>query len=161
MIFFDFNGIIIESFVERRRIGCRGIEDDKYKILIERQVKVIVKFWEYTIVDGDLYSLAFIKSCLQLFIQLYWRRSKKSESRLDLGRHLMQFSFENKQQFICFRARQKNKEHSLEIFYMDSPDKTHSIYLNPQEVILLEIAISKAINLLAPASRETDEVFDL
>ncbi len=47
-------------------------------------------------------------------------------------------------------ARQKNGIQSLEISVADNGMPAGEVYLSGQEVIMLDIAIGKAINLLSP-----------
>ena len=54
------------------------------------------------------------------------------------------------QQSLCLVARQKNSIHSLEIILIENGKTANNIYLSGQEVIMLDIAIGKAINLLSP-----------
>ncbi len=53
-------------------------------------------------------------------------------------------------QSLYLVARQKNGIHYLEISLIEKGKTANNIYLSGQEVIMLDIAIGKAINLLTP-----------
>jgi len=94
-------------------------------------------------------ELATVKSTLNYFMQAYWKRSSKASSKIELATAL-KHDYGVQQQSLCLVARQKNSIHSLEISLIENGKTANNIYLSGQEVIMLDIAIGKAINLLTP-----------
>lgn len=147
MIEFNFKGISVSATVEMERYDYRD-NGGHYKTRFNRNTLVKANFWGFTI-DNDLYELAMVKSSLNYFMQAYWKRSSKAGSRIELVTMLKRYNGGN-QQALYLVARQKDGIHSLEISLVEKGAPSGKIYLNGQEVIMLDIAIGKAINLLTP-----------
>ena len=113
-----------------------------------RNMVVTVGFWDFVIVN-NLYELAMVKSTLSYFMQAYWKRSSKTGSKIELATVLFHDD-EFNPQALNMIARQKNGIQSLEISVADNGMPAGEVYLSAQEVIMLDIAIGKAINLLSP-----------
>lgn len=147
MIEFNFKGISVSATVEMERYDYRD-NGGHYKTRFNRNTLVKASFWGFAI-DNDLYELATVKSSLNYFMQAYWKRSSKAGSKIELVTALKRNKGGNPQALYLV-ARQKDGIHSLEISLVEKGAPTGKIYLNGQEVIMLDIAIGKAINLLTP-----------
>ena len=147
MIEFNFKGISISATVEMERYDYRD-NGGHYKTRFNRNTLVKANFWGF-VIDNDLYELAMVKSSLNYFMQAYWKRSSKAGSKIELVTMLKRYNGGN-QQALYLVARQKDGIHSLEISLVEKGAPVGKIYLNGQEVIMLDIAIGKAINLLTP-----------
>ncbi len=147
MIEFNFKGISVSATVEMERYDYRD-NGGHYKTRFNRNTLVKANFWGFAI-DNDLYELATVKSSLNYFMQAYWKRSSKAGSKIELVTVLKRNNGGNPQALYLV-ARQKDGIHSLEISLVEKGAPTGKIYLNGQEVIMLDIAIGKAINLLTP-----------
>lgn len=90
-----------------------------------------------------------VKSTLSYFMQAYWKRSSKAGSKIELATVLFHDDDFNPQALNMI-ARQKNGIQSLEISVTDNGMPAGEVYLSGQEVIMLDVAIGKAINLLSP-----------
>ena len=147
MIDFNFKGISVSATVEMERYDYRD-NGGHYKTRFNRNTLVRANFWGF-VIDNDLYELAMVKSSLNYFMQAYWKRTSKAGSKIELVTMLKRYNGGN-QQALYLVARQKDGIHSLEISLVEKGAPSGKIYLNGQEVIMLDIAISKAINLLTP-----------
>jgi len=147
MIEFNFKGISVSATVEMERYDYRD-NGGHYKTRFNRNTLVKANFWGFAI-DNDLYELATVKSSLNYFMQAYWKRSSKAGSKIELVTVLKRNNGGNPQALYLV-ARQKDGVHFLEISLVEKGAPTGKIYLNGQEVIMLDIAIGKAINLLTP-----------
>ena len=147
MIEFNLKGISITATVEMERYDFRD-KGGHYKTRFNRNTLVKADFWGF-VVDNDLTELATVKSTLNYFMQAYWKRSSKAGSKIELATAL-KHDYGVQQQSLSLVARQKNSIHSLEIFLIENGKTANNIYLSGQEVIMLDIAIGKAINLLTP-----------
>lgn len=145
MIRFNYRGIMVEATAKLQRIDycdANGIRRTRF----ERNVYVNASFWNFEI-DNDLYEFSFIKSSLNYFMQAYWKRSSKQGRKIELSTFL---EHPATGQELHFTARQKGNRQSLEISLYDCLCLHEQIYLSSQEVIMLDIVISKAISLLSP-----------
>lgn len=145
MVKFDYRGVRIEATVEMKRSDYKdanNVGSTRY----DRNVFVVVQFWNFVICN-DLYELAMVKSTLNYFKQAYWKRSTKQGAKIELATSLEHNDTVQKLKFI---AKQKNNIYSLEVSLTGNGQQLESIYLSGQEVIMLDIAISKAISLLTP-----------
>ena len=154
MIQFNLKGISVEAEIEMTQQDykdCGG----HYRTRFDKEVRVIVRFWKFTI-NGNLTELAHIKSTLNYFMQAYWKRTSKEGNRIELAETLQHSKDTHTidQQLILI-ARQKNKQHFLEITMLENRKAHGQIYLNGREVIMLDIAIAKAISLLSSDYRCT------
>lgn len=147
MIEFNFKGISVSATVEMERYDYRD-NGGHYKTRFNRNTLVKANFWGF-VIDNDLFELATVKSSLNYFMQAYWKRSSKAGSKIELATVLKRNNCGNSQALYLV-ARQKDGIHSLEISLVEKGAPTGKIYLNGQEVIMLDIAIGKAINLLSP-----------
>lgn len=147
MIEFNFKGISVSATVEMERYDYRD-NGGHYKTRFNRNTLVRANFWGF-VIDNDLYELAMVKSSLNYFMQAYWKRTSKAGSKIELVTMLKRYNSGN-QQALYLVARQKDGIHSLEISLVEKGAPSGKIYLNGQEVIMLDIAIGKAINLLTP-----------
>jgi|GEM_PF-786324 len=157
MIEYDYKGIKVEATVEMEQhdyVDAGG----HCRVRFEKNIKVGVRFWKF-LVDGNLTELAFIKSTLNYFMQCYWKRTSKEGSRIELMKtihHSHKSHFVNPLS-LGFMARQKNKKHYLEISLLENGNPAGEVYLDGPEVLMLDIAIGKAISLLAPKMIESEE----
>lgn len=147
MIEFNFKGISVSATVEMKRYDYRD-NGGHYKTRFNRNTLVKANFWGF-VIDNDLYELATVKSTLNYFMQAYWKRSSKAGSKIELATSLKCNNGGNPQGLYLV-ARQKHGIHSLEISLIEKGTPAGKIYLSAQEVIMLDIAIGKAINLLSP-----------
>jgi hypothetical protein len=74
----------------------------------------------------------------------------KEGSKIDLEKALHRNDPCGGAQSLWFIARQKNKKHYLYVCLQSKGNTINEIYLDEIEVAMLEIALSKAINLLTP-----------
>jgi len=147
MIEFNFKGISVSATVDMERYDYRD-NGGHYKTRFNRNTLVKANFWGF-VIDNDLFELAMVKSSLNYFMQAYWKRTSKAGSKIELVTVLKRNNCGNSQALYLV-ARQKDGIHSLEISLVEKGAPTGKIYLNGQEVIMLDIAIGKAINLLTP-----------
>lgn len=152
MVKFEYRGIIIEATVEMRRRDYKDANNIG-RTRIDRNVKVRVSFWNFCI-DDDFCELAMVKSSLSYFMQAFWKRSSKQGAKIELATAL---EHQFPKQALSLTARQKNNKHSLEISLYENGLQSECMYLTAQEVILLDVAISKAIALLTPQTLEMTE----
>ncbi len=147
MVDFEFKGICVNATAE---ISWRELKDSGGHHLnrFDRNTSVKASFWDFVIFN-DLFELAMVKSTLSYFMQAYWKRSSKAGSKIELATVLFHDDDFNPQALNMI-ARQKNGIQSLEISVADDGMPAGEVYLSAQEVIMLDIAIGKAINLLSP-----------
>jgi hypothetical protein len=150
VIDFEFKGICVNATVE---IARREFRDSQGHHLnrFDRNTRVKVSFWNF-VIDNDLYQLAMVKSTLNYFMQAYWKRSSKAGSKIELATALEHDDVFNLQSLNLI-ARQKNGIQYLEVSVAEDGNPAGEVYLSAKEVIMLDIAISKAINLLTPYYR--------
>ena len=149
MIEFEYKGIQIEVAAENQQINYKD-SGNHHRTRFERDIRVFVHFWDFVIWNGNLQELAFVKSCLQYFMQGYWKRSNKEGGKIDLAKGLHHEDFDAGRSSLYFVARQKDKKHYLQISLQQAGETVNEIYLDGQETIMLDIAIAKAIALLTP-----------
>ncbi|MGV8059114.1 MAG: hypothetical protein AB2L12_13990 [Smithellaceae bacterium] len=147
MVKFEFKGIQIEATAELEQYDFRD-SGGNYKTHFNREANVKIRFWDFVILN-DLYELAVLKSSLNYFIQAYWKRSSKLGTRIKLATSI-EHKDNNFLQSLNLIAKQKNNIYSLEISLTENGNVIKGIYLNAREVIMMDIAISKAISLLMP-----------
>ena|ERR1039457_1890878 len=147
---YNHKGIKIDAEVEMKLIDYRD-KGGNYRTRFDRNLKVGVKFWEFSI-NNNLTELAFVKSTLSYFMQLFWKRTSKEDSKIDLVK-IIHRDYPNKGRLsLYFVARQKNKKHFLQICLQRGDETVNESYLDGQEVVMLDIAIGKAIGLLTPTT---------
>ncbi len=145
MVKFEYRGISIEAVIKMKRYDYKDANNIG-KTRYDRNVFVMVNFWNFVICN-DLYELAMVKSTLNYFMQAYWKRSSKQGTKIELSTSLER---DDPMQKLKFIAKQKNNIYSLEVSLTEIDQPFKCIYLSGQEVIMLDIAISKAITLLTP-----------
>ena len=156
MVRFDFRGITISASVYMIERSYK--DSGRSRIRFDRDVTVDVSFWDYDFRDGDLYELTFVKSILQYFMQAFWKRSSKQGSRIELDKIISHKDHHGQQETLCFVARQKDKKNYLHISLVKG-ETVKEEYLDGQEVIMLDIALGKAINLLTPTVNRSCDIF--
>jgi len=144
MVEFEYKGIKIEATAEIQqhtfRLGSKSH--------VNRHTTVEVHFWDFVISD-NLYELAMVKSTLSYFMQAYWKRSTKQGSKIVLSTSLEHVD-NGSLQSLNLIAKQRKNIQSLEVSLSENGQRVSWEYLSGQEVIMLDIAISKAIALLSP-----------
>jgi len=148
MVKFEYKGIKIEVVSEMKQ---HNYEDEykRKKSHLNSNIKSSVCFWDFNI-DG-LTELSFVKSTLNYFMTSFWRRSGKEGSRIDLAKAIHHEVTIEIRKSLYFASRQKGKKNSLQILLLDGRGiMTNEIYLDAQEVLMLDIAIGKTISLLSP-----------
>jgi len=153
MIEFDYKGIQIVVAAENQQINYKD-SGNHHRTRFERDLRVFVHFWDFVIWNGNLQELAFVKSCLQYFMQCYWKRSTKEGGKIDLAKGLHHEDFGMGRSSLYFVARQKDKKHYLQISLQQAGKIINEIYLDGQETIMLDIAIAKAISILTPYKKQ-------
>lgn len=158
MIKFEFKGISISSsfHMDERVYKDAG---GRKRTRFDKEVSIYVRFWDFELRHGDLYELTFIRSILHYFMQAYWKRSSKEASRIELAKALSRKDYKGNQETLLFVARQKDKKNNLHIFLTKKGETVNEEYLDGQEVIMLDIALGKAINLLTPSLDKTGDIF--
>jgi hypothetical protein len=154
LIEFEFKGIEVEVTVEMERYEFRD-SGGHHKNHFNRNAHVMVRFWDF-VIHNDLYELALVKSTLSYFMQAYWKRNSKTGSKIELATALEHFHGRYPQSLNLI-ARQKNGMHSLEVSLTENGKPAGEIYLSGQVVIMLDITIGKAINLLTQKQRTTKQ----
>jgi len=149
LVRFYFKGIGISITVEMQQVDYK---DAKYnsRTRFVRKTTVIVHFWDFNIDCNCLDELLFIKSCLQYYMQCYWKRLSKAGSKIDFLKTLQHENTLDGCQNLNIAAKQKNNKHYLYINHKISDKIINEIYLDGQEVIMLDNALNKAINYITP-----------
>ena len=153
MVQFDWNGISLHVRVDMVPIDYKDASNLK-RTRFEKKVRVSLGFWDFS-VQASLQELAYIKATLIYFMQGYWKRSGKQGSRIELSKTI-QFLYNNMDQNprdLSFTARQKNSQNFLQIHLDKNGQTVNEVYLDGQEVLMFDIAIGKAIQLLMPTTR--------
>ena len=153
MIEFKYDGIEIEVY-NRPEAQEYEVGENKTRIRHSRNAFVSVKFWDFVIKDGNLYELAFVKSVCSFFMQAYWKRSTKEGNRINLCETIKHeiAGRDFKSSTLNFAARQKDKIIYLHICQKNDEAVAGEIYLTGREVIMLDVAVGKAINMLTPTN---------
>ncbi len=115
----------------------------------ERKMEIRVMFWEL-ITLGNLQDLSLIKSSLTYFMQGYWKRSGAEASRIGLNTNIFKYHSLDYAWLLNFSDRQKDKKSSLRVRLEKNGRMQHEIYLDGQQVLMLDVAISKALYFLSP-----------
>jgi len=157
MIEYDYKGIKVEATAEMSQhdyVDAGGHSRARF----DRNARVVVRFWSFAI-DGNLTELTYVKSILNYFMQCYWKRTSKEGNRIELAKSIEHYDKHHREnpQTLNFMARQKNKKHYLEISLYTNGVPDGETYLDGQEVIMLDIALGKAITLLTPKVVEYEE----
>jgi len=153
VINFDYKGIQVEATVDNQQVDYKDA-GSRHRTRFERDVRVFIHFWDFTIWNGNLQELAFVKSCLQYFMQCYWKRSTKEGGKIEMAKGLHHEGYGEGRLSLYFVARQKDKKHYLQISLQQAGETVNEIYLDGQETIMLDIAIAKAISLLTPNRKQ-------
>jgi hypothetical protein len=150
---FEFKGIRVAATVEIGQSDYKDA-DNRLRTRFERAVRVHVRFWDFFLENGNLQEFAFVKSTLNYFMQAYWKRSSKEGGRIELVKALHHENPRDGRQALYFSARQKNKKNFLHICLTQNGATVDEVYLDGQEVIMLDVAIGRAISLLPPRTVE-------
>ena len=145
MINFDYRGVRIEAVAEMRRCDYKDANNIG-RTRFDRNVSVTVAFWNF-VIENNLYELALVKSSITYYMQCYWKRSSKQKQKIDLATFI---EHPGTSQTIYFTARQKNSQPSMEISLTYNGQQCECFYFSAQEVIMIDVAVSKAISLLTP-----------
>lgn len=147
MITYDFKGITIEAVCQMSTSQFHAAR--KIQTRVDRVMQVYVTFFDtFAIEDGNISDLFFVKSCTQYFLQSCWRH--KLNSRIEFSKSLTRETGYANLYSLNFKARQKNNQHYLQVSLHEYGQKVSEIYLDAQEVIMLDAALGKALNLLSP-----------
>ncbi|MBU0665704.1 MAG: hypothetical protein KJ990_14355 [Proteobacteria bacterium] len=148
MLKFELDGINVEIEAELER--HEYTDSNRYKhSRFERKMEIRVKFWEF-VISGNLQDLSLIKSSLTYFMQGYWKRSGAEASRIGLNTNIFKYHSLDYAWLLNFSDRQKNKKSSLRVRLEKNGRMQHEIYLDGQQVLMLDVAIGKALSLLSP-----------
>ena len=145
MVKFEYQDIRIEALTQMKRYDYRDA-NNVGKTRFDRNVVVVVQFWDFVIYDC-LNDLALIKSTMDYFMHAFWKRSSKQGTKIAL---MTSLEHEDPIQKLMFTAKQKNNVYSLEVSLTVKGQQSACIYLSGQEVLMIDIALSKAIALLTP-----------
>jgi len=99
---------------------------------------------------GNLQDLSLIKSSLTYFMQGYWKRSGSAASRIDLDTSIFQYHSLDYVWNLNFSDRQKDKKSFLRVCLEKNGLMQHQRYLDGQQVLMFDVAISKALYFLSP-----------
>jgi hypothetical protein len=148
MLEFKMDGIKVEIEAELER--HEYTDSNRYKhTRFERKIEIRVMFWEL-ITLGNLQDLSLIKSSLTYFMQGYWKRSGKEASRIDLVTNIIKYHPHGYILRLHFSARQKDKKNFLHVSLEKNGLTQHDVYLDGQQVLMLDVAIGKALSFLSP-----------
>jgi hypothetical protein len=156
---YDYKGIKITATTKMQEVKYLDNSGEK-RTRLEKDVIIFVHFWDFTIWNGDLYELTFVKSCLQFFLQSFWRRSSNDGIRFELSETLRHEDPRDGDESLHFAARQKHGKISLYIFVQRGDETINEVYLNSREVIMLDLVIGKAIHMLTPNILHNEPIFD-
>lgn len=145
---FNFQGIRAGASVVYPKTEYKD-SDGRKRSRFERCVRTHFYFWDFCI-DDDLSQLAFVKSIFTYFIHNSEKKSTKSGGRLILSKELEQETHEGQTQMLCFTAKQKNDKNFLHISMTEDDEFMEEIYLDVIDVLMLDAAITKTINLISP-----------
>jgi len=148
MLKFELNGIKVE-------IGAK-LEHNEYTdanhykhTRFERKMEIRILFWEL-IISGNLQDLSLIKSSLSYFMQGYWKRSGKEAGKIDLVTKITKYHPHGYIWLLHFSTGQKNKKNFLHVSLEKDGLTQHEVYLDGQQVLMLDVAIGKALSFLSP-----------
>ena len=147
MICFNCKGIELVAMAETLYINYKDAKNDN-RTRMEKEVKVAVHFWRFPIV-GDLQELAHVKSILQSYMLCYWKCPEVEGSKIEFAKSMKRKDICG-QQSLSFVARQQAFKYYLHISYQSGENTLDEAYLDGQEVLMLDLAINKAISLLTP-----------
>lgn len=150
---FEWKNIQI-SYQEELLVIEAKIDCGPDKNATRRNVHIVLHFGNCCIEMATLTQLIYIRSILQYFTQSYWKRRNKTgsiEERFRLKKEL-----QTGELWIGFTTRQKGfspgkSESGLITLNIEATDGHNKFtdYFDCQEVMMLEMAFSKAIGLLA------------
>jgi hypothetical protein len=148
MLKFEMNGIKVEIEAELEHHEYPDSNRHKHS-RFERRMEIRVLFWGL-IISGNLQDLSLIKSSLSYFMQGYWKRSGKEASKIDLDTNIFKYHPHGYVWLLHFSARQKYKKNFLHVSLEKDGLMQHEEYLDGQQVLMLDVAISKALYFLSP-----------
>ncbi|MBN1451026.1 MAG: hypothetical protein JW963_08430 [Anaerolineales bacterium] len=148
MINFSHKNIRIYAQVEVSEVEFRDAFNSR-RSRTERHTIVSAEFFDFVLTNRDFTDLVFVKSAIQFYLQKYWRSfSKKGVSSIKFEKFLTKEVY---QQELWFVARQKNNENYLQVFFRDTARQIEDcVYLDGHEIVMLDIALAKALNLVSP-----------
>ena len=147
MLEFKMDGIKVEIEAELKRHEYTDSNYQKHS-RFERKMEIRVMFWEF-IISGNLQDLSLIKSSLTYFMQGYWKRSGAEASRIGLNTNIFEYHSDYVWN-LNFSDRQKGKKSSLRVYLEKNGLMQHEMYLDGQQVLMLDVAISKALYFVSP-----------
>ncbi len=142
------DGIKVEIEAELKRHEYTDSNYHKHS-RFERKMEIRVMFWEL-IISGNLQDLSLIKSSLTYFMQGYWKRSGKEASKIDLVTNIIKYHPHGYILRLHFSARQKDKKNFLHVSLEKNGLMQNQIYLDGHQVLMLDVAIGKALYFLSP-----------
>lgn len=148
MLRFEMEGVRVEIRAELEHYEYTD-ENRHNHSRFERKIKILVLFWDF-IIGGDLQELSLIKSSLLYFMQGYWKRSGKEASKIDLSTQIGQHYPGIQPRTLRFSVRQKYKKNFLHVSLHSNNLLQHEVYLDGQQVLMLDVAIGKALHYLTP-----------
>lgn len=130
---------------------------------VEKYVSVHLDFWdELTITEAELSDLIRIKASLSYFMQCYWKRTGFNNEMIAMPLTLQC----NGEKTLVLSKAQKNKQYYLRVKLNRVTESVminfgRETYLDGIEVVALDIALHKAINLIQPWELIPDDVLQL
>lgn len=156
---YEYKGIKITAETKMQEVKYLETSGEK-RTRLEKDLIIFVHFWDFTIWNGDLYELTFVKSCLQFFMHSFWRRNGKDGGKIELSETLRHNDPREGDESLHFAARQKHGIYSLYICVQREEETINEVYLSGREVIMLETVIGKAIHMLTPNMLHNAPIFD-
>ena len=149
MIEFEHKGI-------RVNVKAMMTQDDykdargNHKTRFEKNVVVAVTFWDFIIDNGDFQGLAFIDSIIQYYKQCHSKRPGMDGLKIAFAKELHRTRELYGVQSLCFADCQKAKGYPMHISFYSGGKMIDEVILDLQEVMMIEIAIGKAISMSRP-----------
>jgi hypothetical protein len=149
MLKFELDGIkitITDTLVSHEYIDPTSRQK---RLRFESKKDVEIAFWHF-IIPGNLQDFSLIKSTLSYFMQGYWKRSGKEASNINLDTNIMRDCARASTFLLNFSSRQKDKKNYLRVTLNENGLELHKIHLDGQQVLMLDVAIYKALHYLSP-----------
>ena len=151
MIDFDFNGIRVVAATETNMFDYIDVRKGN-STRHEKDTIVAVHFWTFSINNGDLLGMAFVRSTLQYYMNRFWRHKPKKRIKIEFEKKLRRENELGLKQSLCFLSYLKENEHYLRVSVQSGGNTIGEVFMDGQEVLMLDIALGKAIGLLTPNS---------
>ena len=148
MIKYDYKGIKIDATLEIKKHDYKN-SNNTIRTYFEREVVVIASLLGF-VMRGNFQEFAFVKSVLQYFLQGYWKRPNKEGTKFELVKVLKEGEWFHNNCTLNFDTKQKDNKLYLYVCVKHEETVLKEVYLDVQEVMMLDIALGKAINLLMP-----------